>query len=60
MATTEPKIEVTWNAHTCMYQAKVRYNGQESKFALPDAANDWEARNQAKKVMSDYIRQTKR
>jgi hypothetical protein len=52
-------IVVKWNAQTCMYQAKVDYKGSTSTFALPDAANDWEARNQAERVMAQYARETK-
>lgn len=51
-------ITISWNAHTCMYQAKVDHGGKTARFALPDAVNDIEAKNQANKIMSDYKRET--
>lgn len=53
----DTKITVKWNSTTAMYQAKVDHNGKTSSFALPDAANDWEATNQANKIMADYKRE---
>ena len=51
-------IVVKWNAQTCMYQAKVDYQGKTSTFALPDAVNDWDAKNKAESTMAQYIRET--
>jgi hypothetical protein len=51
-------IVISWNSNTCMYQAKVDHGGKTANFALPDAANDWEAKNQANKIMDDYKRET--
>lgn len=53
-------IVVKWNAQTCMYQAKVDHNGKTSTFALPDAVNDFDAKNKAEHVMAQYLRETKR
>lgn len=50
----DTKITVKWNSTTAMYQAKVDYKGKTANFALPDAANDREATNQANKIMANY------
>ena len=54
----DTRITVKWNPQTSMYQAKVDHKGKTSTFALPDASNEIDARNQANKVMSDYKRET--
>lgn len=51
-------IHVRWNAQTCMYQAKVDYQGKTARFPLPDACNDFEARNHAEHIMAQYLRET--
>lgn len=53
----DTKITVKWNSTTAMYQAKVDFAGMTAWFALPDAVNDWEATNQANKIMADYKRE---
>lgn len=50
-------ISVKWNAQICMYQAKVDHAGSTSTFALPDAVNDVEAKNQATHIMAQYLRE---
>lgn len=51
-------IVITWNAQTCMYQAKVDHGGKTTRFALPDAVNDYDAKAQAEHIMAQYKRET--
>jgi hypothetical protein len=57
---TRTTIAITWNAQTTTYQATVQYRGKTARFALPDAVNEWDARNQAEQIMRDYRRESVR
>lgn len=57
MSVRDCHIVVTWNAQTCMYQAKVDYGDKTSTFALPNAVNDIDAKNQAESTMAQYFRE---
>jgi hypothetical protein len=57
MKDDDTKITIKWNSTTAMYQAKVDHKDKTSQFALPDAINDWDAKNKAEHIMAQYKRE---